>query len=244
MDFGDFLGGAASALKGNIDLDLQTERDSKRDRAKMELEKEYAKQVVASTEQMGNEIVSYNKYGDVVRRRPMTQEEMRLRDASLGKAENDAKSAGLDVQKGEFDVANQDRVLESELASAAAARDANRATSARATAAQALDQKRFEYEVGDANIPKELQEGVDQAMEMIYFVGNDPVSTSKPRAQVLEAELQAAIEAGDKATIRRLVNQAKGELGRDYLRAKTDATTQRPSLGGSLPPANPAPPGG
>lgn len=244
MDFGDFLGGAASALKGNIDLDLQTERDSKRDRAKMELEKEYAKQVVASTEQMGNEIVSYNKYGDVVRRRPMTQEEMRMRDASLGKAENDAKSAGLDVQKGEFDVANQDRLLEDALATSASSRAASAASAAASSGRLALDQKRFEYEVGDGNIPKDLQEGVDQAMEMIYFVGNDPVNTSKARAGVLEAELQAAIAAGDKAAIRRLVNQAKGELGRDYLRAKTDATTQRPGLGSSLPPANPAPPGG
>lgn len=243
MDFGDFIGGFAETLKTNVDANLQLGRDQQRDRARMELEKEYAKEVVASTGQVGNEVVSYNKYGDVIRRRPMTAEEIRLRDASLKTAELGVRQGELGVEKGEFEVANQDRILEDELATRAASRASSYASAEASRASASLAQQRYNDERGDRRLPKALADEAFKIETSIWAVPPNGVNSPAAQAAAFQNELEGAIASGNEGRVRQVLAKWKGATYLPLLKSETEARSTTNSMFGGRALDDPNPPG-
>lgn len=135
-----FWGGFADTIKGRMDAEFSADLESKKQRARLELEREFAKELVDSsqTKIVGNEEVTYNKYGEEIRRRPLSPQELEQIDlgvrktrAEVGKSEKELavfdedrnwerdyknrelgiRGRGLDLQEARLNRADKDDML-------------------------------------------------------------------------------------------------------------------------------------
>lgn len=234
-----FWGGFASSLKGRMDADYESELELKRQRALKELEKEYGREVIDSalTVIEGNEEVRYNKYGEPISRRPLSPQEIEIRDATTGKVKAEGRRALAEAGKSEAEAEYTPRRLALDERQAEASIASSRASAAAAMGG--LDLRRQEME---HNISEKEQQKVDEAEQLIWAASQSDDASARSKAELFQAELAGALATGDKVRYNRLLNQIKGELSLSYLRAKTDASTQRGSFG-SMPGSTPPIPG-
>lgn len=229
-------GGVARRLSDRIeknqDAALEEESYARRKKMEMELEKQYGAEVVARTAIEGNEEVYYNRYGDRMKSRLLTAEELRLRQAEMDKTLADARSSTADAGLAEFNLETAPRRLALDEEQTRASIDSSRASAAAAMGNLGLARERHAWETGGGKgLPKNLENGVDEVRTMIHALGaSNGINTADGLEQVFEAELNAAKVAGDLDEVRRVIARYKGQLSRPYTRAKTEDTTR--STGG------------
>jgi hypothetical protein len=223
MDFGDFLGGFAESLKGGIDNNLSDQREARRDRARMELEKEYAKEVVTRTERVGDMMVSYNKYGDKVGERPLTDEERRLSAAALTEAEATAGTAkfNLDTAPELFDMRRETH------------RDGLATNAAqRAASAESVASSRYRRSLDERNEARAASDAAYELHGLLSSIRNEGKASDQSQAEVLGMELEQAVETiSDPEELRREIIRLKAAATRIAARARTIDST-RPNSGG------------
>lgn len=219
-----FWRGFAETLNSNITKDRDAAREDasfeRREKFRQELEKQYGAEVIARTAIEGNEEVLYNKYGDVIRRRPLSAEELKLRQAEMDTTLATARGKIADARRSELeaDFAPRRMALD-EAQTAASIRSAN-ASADTAYGHLALDRAAAERE---GNMPRDLREGIDKAQQTLYAVANTGVSSSAAEADVMEAKLEGAIANEDWAGARRIVNEIQGRYRRQVLEMEAAA---------------------
>jgi hypothetical protein len=243
FSWGGFARSLSDRMNKANDMAAEEAAYSRRKKMEMELEKQYGAEVVSRTAVEGNEEVSYNKYGDKIRSRLLTAEELAERQAALDKTLADARKSKADATVSEVQAEYAPEATRLSL-------DATRTNIAQSQEAIAtsrttrnLAQRRFDVEVGNGNVlPKELQAAVDDVRVMIHTLNGDGVNTAEGLEKAFEAELNAAIVKKDIDEARRVIARYKGQLNRPFTRAKTEDTTR---ASGGLDGFNmPPPPGG
>ena len=236
-----FWGGFAKSLQGSMEADAQVNRDLRRDEARLALEKKYAGEVIASSEMVGDEMVSYNKYGDVVKRRPLTITEMEMRDANVGKTKAESRRASAEAGLSEFSLSAAPEELERKRRESDASIFASRASGQAALGNLDLRRKELDLQFGDTTIPKDVRAAIDKAEQLIFSVGADGINTPDSMVGQFQRELDAALANKDYATVRRLTNEVIGTLSNKQRRAEAEASfiPRTPVFGGGGLDGNP-----
>lgn len=219
-----FWGGFARSLQGSMEADAQVNRDLRREDARLALEKKYAGDVIANTEMVGDEMVSYNKYGDVVKRRPLTITEREMRDANVGKTKADTRKSVADAGISEFNLTNAPTTLDLERRRTEATIRASNASADAALGGLELRRKELDLQFGDTTIPKDIVSAINTAEQLITSVGADGINSPDHMINQFQRDIDAALARKDYMTVRRLTNQVIGALGNKQRKAEAEAS--------------------
>lgn len=240
----DFIGGFAGSLKQNIDRDLnaakEDERWAARERARMELEKEYAAEVVARTAIEGNREVRYNKYGDPVGERDLTPEEIQeLTNARL-KSGADARAAVAGAGLAEFNLSKAPDAWALDVEGKRATIDAYRDDSDRGWRALDIQERELEQNGPMARLLYETDVMLNEAEASPPPVTGTADASSGLLSEVALVDLRRQYEqakaSGNPAEIRRVTALIKGRLGAHSARLRAQATAEgrEEGSGGSM----------
>jgi hypothetical protein len=240
-------GGFARTLNENITKDRDAEREeasyARRKRMEMELEKEFGAEIIARTAIEGNQEIGYNQYGDRIRTRLLTAEELAERTAELNKIKADARAAeaGAGVAEKNYETYDERWSLDQEQTRAQI--DSSRA-SAYASRVNA-ETNRAQLELArEANggLPKEVAEELNEVITMIQRLPINGINSPQAQTEALIASVKAAPDAAEAA---RIIAIVKGQIADDFDRAKTQATSRSGGfLSGLDDPASLPPPTG
>lgn len=214
-----FWKGFANTLNTSLTKQRDREAESteweRRKKMEMELEKKYGAEVVARTAVEGNEEVSYNKYGDIIRRRVLTAEELKLRQAEVDTTLAGARSAVAGAGLSEFNLEKAPEKWSLEQESIRSGIASNQASTSAANRRISLDEQRFAYDTGGGKgLPRDVQNGVDEVRTMVAALPTgDGVNTTKALMENFE---EAISTASSPAEARRIVAQTKGQVLRAY----------------------------
>lgn len=225
-----FWGGFASSLKERLDSDFNSEQEFKRQRMLMELKKEFEAEIIDNqlTQIEGNEEVLYNKYGEVLRRRQLSPDQIAARQAELQKVQAEARRAGAEadvkVKDSEFYDDDRKRKLDNEAA------DNRRADEqvgiSRGHLGVAQERLSLDRDNKDEAKDMALDDEIAQIQGMMSAIAQGDKVSDRVRAEAANADLQAALVSGDKRKIRSTIKRIASELQFAALRGKTAATTR------------------
>jgi hypothetical protein len=183
-------GGFARTLNENITKDRDAEREeatyARRKRMEMELEKEFGAEIIARTAIEGNTEVGYNRYGDRIRTRTLTAEELAQRTAELNKIKADARAAeaGAGVAERNLDTYDERWSLDKEQTRAQI--DSSRA-SAYASRVNA-ETNRAQLELARSahgGLPKEVSQELNEVITMIQRLPINGINSPERQTEAL-----------------------------------------------------------
>lgn len=205
-------GGFARTLNDNIIKNQDAEREeaswTRRKKMEMELEKQYGAEVVSRTAIVGNEEISYNKFGDKIRSRLLTAEELAVRKAEVDQTVAGAKKAVFEADTApEAFQLNQDIGRQQIRASQAGmANDAIRTRN---------DTLRASREGLDGSgLPKALAQDYYELVTTIESLPPDGVNSVDATVQSLDASIAQLRASGDLNGIAVLLAREKGRLAK------------------------------
>jgi hypothetical protein len=225
-----FWSGFARTLNENITKRVdRAEEDAsfaRRKEMEMELEKKYGAEVVDRTAIVGDKEISYNKFGDPIKERILSPEELQLRRAEVDKTLADSRKSTADAGRAEFELEYADDKFELDRALTQEQIATARANRANDSERVALDRQRLQYETGGkGGLPKTVRNDVNSVYTMLEAVGNDGVNSVQGLEGAFEADLDAARLAGPEE-VERVVAKWKGRLLPRFNRTQTDSTTR------------------
>jgi hypothetical protein len=222
-------GGFARNLSDRIDKNQEREAEGaeweRRAKLEKELEKKYGAEVVSSTGTIGNEEVSYNKFGDIIRRRPLTAEELKLRDATINKADADSR---LSV----FNADSAPRKLDADLRLTEQQIDASRDASARGWAGVGIERERLSLDrEANTGLPKAVATEVYETIAMLNDLPPNGITSPALEAEAYERSIEEAQAKGDLAEVRRITARTQGQIASRLRVRKTGDTTRGGGFG-------------
>lgn len=228
--------GFARTLNDNITKDRDAEREQtlweRRKKMEMELEKQYAAEVVARTVLEGNKEVMYNSRGDRIRERVLSPEEVAEREAALRKIKAEAENAEVTTGYNRFrlETAPEDRELDRTLTMEQIT--SQRHGRAMDSGRLALERERVALDrAASGGLPKELAKEADEVLMMINATPPDGVNSPQAMEQAFLASLDAA---GDVNEARRIIARVKGQILNRYTQGQTQARSTNSGMFGGL----------